>query len=164
MPTGRVSRPLIQYVMIEILPISSPADLDQAFAIRREVFVDEQHVSVEEEYDEFETGSTHFLAWIDGVPGGTARWRRTSNGVKLERFAVLKAYRGQGVGKALVQAVLNDVFSQQPEPIERIYLHAQVSAMPLYAGFGFVPVGPRFEEAAIEHQKMVLPGSAYSTQ
>lgn len=150
--------------MIDVLPISSPADLDLAFAIRREVFVQEQHVSSEEEYDEFETSSTHFLARIDNVPCGTARWRRTSNGVKLERFAVLKAYRGKGVGKALVQVLLNDVFSQQPEPIERIYLNAQLTAMPLYAGFGFVPVGPQFVEAGIQHRKMVLPGSSYSTQ
>lgn len=148
--------------MIHVLPIASPADLETAFAIRRQVFVDEQQVSPDEEYDEFESSSTHFLARADGIPCGTARWRRTSNGVKLERFAVLKAFRGQGVGKALVGAVLDDVFSQQPEPIERIYLHAQLTAMPLYASFGFVPVGAQFEEAGIQHYKMVLPGSAFS--
>ena len=150
--------------MITVLPISNSTDLEAAFAIRRAVFVEEQQVRAEEEYDEFETTSTHFLACADGVPCGTARWRRTSNGVKLERFAVLSAFRGQGVGKALVRAVLDDVFSQQPEPIESIYLHAQVTAMPLYAGFGFVPVGPMFEEAGIQHYKMVLPGAAYSKQ
>ncbi|UFH52374.1 GNAT family N-acetyltransferase [Spirosoma sp. KNUC1025] len=150
--------------MITVLPISSSTDLDAAFSIRRQVFVDEQHVDDREEYDEFETTSTHFLAKVDGAPAGTARWRRTSNGVKLERFAVLAPFRGKGVGKALVRAVLDDVFSQQPEPIERIYLHAQVPAMPLYASFGFVPVGPMFEEAGIQHYKMVLPGSAYSTE
>lgn len=148
--------------MISVLPISNPIDLESAFAIRREVFVDEQHVSAEEEYDEFEDISTHFLARADGTPCGTARWRRTSNGVKLERFAVLKTFRGRGVGRALVKAVLDDVFSQQPEPIERIYLHAQVSAIPLYASFGFVSIGPMFEEAGIQHYKMVLPGSAYA--
>lgn len=150
--------------MITVLPISSPVDLEAAFAIRRQVFVEEQRVSAREEYDEFEDSSTHFLARADGTPCGTARWRRTSNGVKLERFAVLAACRGQGVGKALVRAVLDDVFSQQPEPIERIYLHAQVTAMPLYASFGFVPVGPMFEEAGIQHYKMVLPGSAYAKE
>ncbi|AUD07301.1 GNAT family N-acetyltransferase [Spirosoma pollinicola] len=150
--------------MIDVLPISNPADLEAAFAIRQNVFVDEQHVDAREEYDEFEETSTHFLARADGTPCGTARWRRTSNGVKLERFAVLADFRGQGVGKALVKAVLDDVFSQQPEPIERIYLHAQVTAMPLYAGFGFIPVGPMFEEAGIQHYKMVLPGSAYSKE
>ena len=150
--------------MITVLPISNPVDLDAAFAIRREVFVDEQHVDAREEYDEYEDSSTHFLARADGTPCGTARWRRTSNGVKLERFAVLKAFRGQGVGKALVRAVLDDVFSQQPEPIERIYLHAQVTAMPLYASYGFISVGPMFEEAGIQHYKMVLPGSAYAKE
>ncbi|GAB3767560.1 GNAT family N-acetyltransferase [Spirosoma horti] len=150
--------------MINVLPISTSADLQTAFAIRHNVFVEEQHVDAREEYDEFEESSTHFLARADGTPCGTARWRRTSNGVKLERFAVLADFRGQGVGKALVKAVLDDVFSQQPEPIERIYLHAQVTAMPLYAGFGFVPVGPMFEEAGIRHYKMVLPGSAYAKE
>lgn len=155
---------LIPTAMINVLPISSPEDLEAAFVIRRMVFVDEQQVSPEEEYDEHEPSSRHFLARADGVPCGTARWRQTSYGIKMERFAVLKEYRGQGVGKALVQAVLDDVFSQQPEPIERIYLHAQVKAMPLYAGFGFVPVGSMFEEAGIQHYKMVLPGAAYSKQ
>ncbi|GAB3996567.1 GNAT family N-acetyltransferase [Spirosoma daeguense] len=150
--------------MIDVLPISNPDDLEQAFAIRRKVFVEEQRVSAREEYDEFEETSRHFLARANGEPCGTARWRRTSEGVKLERFAVLSGCRGKGVGKALVQAVLDDVFSQQPEPIERIYLHAQVTAMPLYAGFGFVPVGSMFEEANIQHFKMVLPGSAYKTE
>lgn len=150
--------------MINVLPISTPADLETAFTIRRKVFVEEQHVSAEEEYDEFETSSTHFLAFSEGIPCGTARWRRTSNGVKLERFAVLATFRGKGVGKALVKAVLDDVFGQQPEPIERIYLHAQVTAMPLYVGFGFVAVGPMFEEAGIQHYKMVLPGSAYAKE
>jgi len=150
--------------MISVLPISNPSDLESAFAIRRQVFVEEQHVSAREEYDEFEDTSTHFLARVEGTPCGTARWRRTSNGVKLERFAVLAAFRGKGVGNALVKAVLEDVFNQQPEPIERIYLHAQVTAMPLYAGFGFVAVGPMFEEAGIQHYKMVLPGSAFNRE
>lgn len=150
--------------MINVLPISSPEDLDIAFTIRRKVFVDEQQVPAEEEYDEYEVSSQHFLARADGIPCGTARWRRTSNGIKMERFAVLEEYRSKGVGKALVSAVLNDIFSQQPEPIESIYLHAQVSAMPLYTSFGFIAVGPMFEEAGIKHYKMVLPGSAYSKQ
>ncbi|MCY7359614.1 MAG: GNAT family N-acetyltransferase [Rudanella sp.] len=153
--------------MIYVQPIASPTDLNEAFAIRRDVFVDEQHVPTEEEYDEFETISRHFLAHYAGkkgasIPCGTARWRRTSKGIKLERFAVRKNFRGKGVGKALVKAVLDDVFSLQPEPIESIYLHAQVSAMPLYESFGFKAVGAMFEECAIQHYKMVLPGSAYS--
>lgn len=150
--------------MITVSPISNSSDLETAFAIRRKVFVEEQQVDAREEYDEFEDVSTHFLAYLDDAPCGTARWRRTSNGIKLERFAVLADFRGHGVGKALVRAVLDDVFNQQPEPIERIYLHAQLTAMPLYASFGFVAVGPMFVEAGIQHYKMVLPGAAYVTE
>ncbi|QJD79788.1 GNAT family N-acetyltransferase [Spirosoma rhododendri] len=150
--------------MITVLPITDPADLDAAFLIRRRVFVEEQNVPAEDEYDEFETTSLHFLARVDGAPAGTARWRRTSKGVKMERFAVLSEFRGAGVGKALVQTVLDSVFSQLPEPVESIYLHAQVTAMPLYAGFGFVPTGPQFDECGITHYKMILPASAYPKQ
>lgn len=156
--------------MTTVLPITSPTDLETAFAIRRAVFVLEQNVDADEEY-EYEEESHHFLARIAAgssplMPSGTARWRRTETGIKLERFAVLSQFRGQGVGKALVQAVLADVFSQQPQrrtanPVESIYLHAQVSAMPLYAGFGFIPVGSMFTEAGIPHYKMVLPESAH---
>lgn len=143
--------------MITASTIHAKVDLETAFAIRREVFVDEQNVPVEDEFDEFEATSHHFLALLDGQPVGAARWRRTSKGVKLERFAVTKPARNKGVGKVLVQTVLSDVFAQQPEPIESIYLHAQVAAMPLYASFGFVPVGPQFDECGIQHMKMVLP-------
>lgn len=150
--------------MLTVFPVTDSADLDAAYAIRRRVFVEEQHVPAEDEYDEFETTSKHFLARVDGVPAGTARWRRTSNGVKMERFAVLSEFRGAGVGKALVRTVLDSVFSQLPEPIESIYLHAQLTAMPLYAGFGFVPTGPQFDECGILHYKMILPASAYPKQ
>jgi predicted GNAT family N-acyltransferase len=136
--------------------ISSPADLEHAFAIRREVFVDEQNVAAEDEYDEFETTSRHFLACVDKQPAGTARWRRTTNGTKLERFAVRATFRRSGVGKALVQAVLSDVFTQTPAPVGEIYLNAQLTAIPLYAGFGFVAVGPEFDECGIMHRKMTL--------
>ena len=144
--------------MIHVVPIREASELETAFAIRRAVFVEEQHVPADDEYDEFETSSQHVLAYLDGTPVGTARWRRTANGIKLERFAVLAPGRGRGVGKALVQAVLDEVREQQPEPTESIYLHAQLAAMPLYAGFGFVAVGAMFDECGIHHYKMVLPG------
>ncbi len=122
-------------------------------AIRDVVFVEEQAVSPEEEYDEFENTSRHFLALLDGVPAGTARWRRTENGIKLERFAVKKEFRGFGVGKALVDAVLSDV-NPGANAGTRIYLHAQLHAIPFYAGSGFEAFGEEFIEADIRHRKM----------
>jgi predicted GNAT family N-acyltransferase len=75
--------------------ITTEEGLKAAFQIRELVFVVEQEVDASEEYDEFEDTSIHFLAKLDGAPVGTARWRFTQNGVKMERFAVLQEARGQ---------------------------------------------------------------------
>jgi predicted GNAT family N-acyltransferase len=129
---------------------TDPSDLENVFAIRREVFVGEQNCPPELEW-EHEEESNHFLATVDGVPAGASRWRKTDKGYKLERFAVLKNFRGKGVGQALVQAVLNDL----PNDADYIYLHAQVDAVTLYERFGFEKTGPEFEEAGIRHYKMI---------
>jgi predicted GNAT family N-acyltransferase len=142
--------------VITVKHITSPEDFKKAFAIREKVFVEEQQVPAEEEYDEFEDNSRHFLALADGVPCGTARWRYTDKGVKLERFAVLAEYRSQKVGSALVQAVINDIQKEEQSKGKTLYLHAQLTAMPLYSKFGFQPIGDMFEECNIKHYKMVL--------
>src|SRR5690606_3127090 len=91
-------------------------ELEQVFAIRRKVFVEEQHCPPELEW-EFEDESTHFLAIYAGIPAAAARWRETPQGYKLERFAVLKEFRGLGLGQALVRAVLDDL----PADADHIY-------------------------------------------
>lgn len=143
-------------MMPTVEKITTEEGLQAAFQIRELVFVVEQEVDAEEEYDEFETTSIHFLAVLEGAPVGTARWRFTSNGVKMERFAVLKEARGQGVGQALVAAVLKDIEMHPDGKGKKRYLHAQIHAMPLYAKFGFQQVGEQFEECAILHYKMEL--------
>jgi predicted GNAT family N-acyltransferase len=135
---------------IKVSKVTDPAELEKVFAIRREVFVGEQNCPPELEW-EFEEESNHFLATVDGEPAGASRWRKTENGYKLERFAVLGKFRGFGVGQALVKAVLADL----PKDADYIYLNAQIQAMPLYAKFGFEKTGPEFEEAGIRHYKMV---------
>lgn len=136
---------------IKVRKADHPDDLDAVFAIRRKVFVDEQKCPPELEW-EFEEESQHFLATIANVPAGASRWRRTEKGIKLERFAVIKEYRGSGVGQALVKAVVEDI----PKEEKYLYLHAQVPAMGLYTRFGFRAEGKEFEEAGIRHYKMVL--------
>ncbi|WP_214070189.1 GNAT family N-acetyltransferase [Mucilaginibacter sp. dw_454] len=135
---------------IVVQKVSDQPNLDKVFAIRREVFVGEQNCPPELEW-EHEDESTHFLATVDGEPAGASRWRKTDNGYKLERFAVLQKFRGQGVAQELVRTVLADL----PADAEYIYLNAQILAMGLYAKFGFVAEGPQFEEAGIQHFKMV---------
>ncbi|MES3017130.1 MAG: GNAT family N-acetyltransferase [Bacteroidota bacterium] len=135
---------------VEVNEVTDQADLETVFAIRRKVFVDEQNCPPELEW-EFEDESTHFLGTVNDIPAGAARWRETEKGFKLERFAVLPEFRGSGMGKALVGKVLESL----PESATYIYLNAQLTAIGLYEKFGFVKEGPQFEEAGIQHFKMV---------
>ncbi len=136
---------------ISVKKVDNEQLLEEVFGIRKLVFVVEQQVDEREEY-EFEEESLHFIATCEGKNVGTARWRKTEKGIKLERFAVLSDYRSSGVGSALVKAVIADI----PEEYKYLYLHAQLTAMGLYAKFGFKEKGPMFEEAGIQHYKMVL--------
>jgi predicted GNAT family N-acyltransferase len=136
---------------IEVKPISKPADLEKAFAIRHEVFVIGQNCPAELERAN-EEEAHHFLVTVDDEPAGASRWRKTADGYKLERFAVLSKFRGFGVGQALVRAVLEDL----PADAEYVYLNSQTPAVGLYERFGFEKVGPEFEEAGMMHYKMVL--------
>ncbi len=141
---------------ISVHKVLNKEQLDKVFQIREEVFVIEQEVDPAEEYDEFENTSTHFLAMLNGYFAGTARWRFTDKGVKLERFAVIKSMRGKGVGQALVKAVLDDIADHPKSKGKKCYMHAQLDAVPLYAKFGFEQVGEMFEECGILHYKMEL--------
>ncbi|MBB6109470.1 GNAT family N-acetyltransferase [Mucilaginibacter lappiensis] len=135
---------------LEVRKVTEQTELDKVFAVRREVFVVEQNCPPELEW-EFEDESTHFLATINGEPAGACRWRKTDKGYKLERFAVLKKFRGHGIGQALVKTVLDDL----PADAEYVYMHAQTQAVSLYERFSFEKTGPEFEEAGIWHYKMI---------
>ena len=128
----------------------SPESMEAIFEVRRTVFVIEQSVSEEEEYDEFESSSTHLFATCDNLVVGTCRFRNTSQGTKLERFAVLKAYRNQSVGASILRAALAAVDRNRA-----IYLHAQVQVVEFYKKYGFSKIGNQFEEAGIQHFKMI---------
>ena len=142
-------------VSLKVIKVRTESDLEIAQSIRYEVFVVGQQVPAEEEIDSFESQSHHFLAFYNSVPVGAARWRFTSNGIKLERFAVLEKYRGLGIGSALVEAVLQDIGKHSEASGKLMYLHSQLSAMRLYSNFGFKKVGEIFQECEIDHYKMI---------
>jgi predicted GNAT family N-acyltransferase len=136
-------------MQISINKIKNEEEQKTVWAIRHEVFVIGQNCPEELEW-EHEEESTHYLALLDGEPVGTARWRETEKGIKLERFAVLAVARNKGIGSALVQALTQELGTTG----KLLYLHAQLEAAPLYAKFGFKPKGENFWEAGIEHVKM----------
>lgn len=143
-------------MQITVKKIETEEELQQAFDIRKEVFVKEQNVPEDEEYDEFEKSSTHFLAESEeGFAYGTARWRETNEGIKVERFAVLQGARRKGVGMGLMEAVLEDIEQADDTRGKKIYLHAQLDAVPMYKRFGFEEEGDIFDECGIDHYRMV---------
>ncbi len=142
--------PEINQMKIRVKRIHSADDLAMAHEIRTAVFIHEQHVPPEIEMDEYEGSATHILVYGDDQPLGTARWRVTPQGVKLERFAVLKNYRSLGAGRALVQYCLRENAGAM------IYLNAQVDVIGFYRQFGFEEIGDEFEEAGIRHKQMIL--------
>jgi predicted GNAT family N-acyltransferase len=140
--------------MIVSKRITGEQELQAAYDVRRKVFVEEQQVPEEEEYDAYDETANHYLASYRGVPCGAARWRETGSGIKLERFAVLAPYRNKAVGSSILQKVLQDVTAEHT-PVT-IYLHAQLKAVPFYERHGFSKVGDIFTECDIQHYKMLM--------
>ena len=122
-----------------------------ALNIRREVFIKGLNIPEHLEIDSNEESSKYILAKVDGKSVGTARWRKTDEGMKLERFAVLNDYRSIGIGTMMTKFILNQLKNSK-----LIYLNAQESAISFYEKMGFKPIGPRFKEVNIEHQKMIF--------
>lgn len=139
---------------------SDRAHIQLSNNIRKAVFIEEQSVPAEIEY-EYEEEGHYYLLFHDQIPIATARWRETQGGIKLERFALLKEFRNRGLGSILLEEVLADV-----KPLGKvIYLHSQVTAVNYYKRAGFVASGDLFSEADIEHIRMdYQPGSAISSE
>jgi predicted GNAT family N-acyltransferase len=121
----------------------------QALAIREQVFIDEQQVERALEVEN-EAAAHYYLLLFDELPIATGRWRKTSRGIKLERFAVLPKYRNQHYGTVLLQHILKQLDSRP----EELYLHAQLKAIPYYERQGFCKQGDMFTEANIRHYLM----------
>ena len=125
-------------------------DADAIRKIRTEVFVVEQKVPIELEMDGADPISRHVLAMDpDGSPVGTARLLTTG---QIGRIAVLKAWRGRGIGSRLVKSLIT---LAQREHTRLVYLHSQVQAVPFYEHLGFRDTGaPPFDDAGIPHVHM----------
>ncbi len=127
----------------EALPLARP--------VREKVFVEEQQVPRELEWDEWDERSDHAVACdAQGHAIGTAR---LAPGGKLGRMAVLREWRGLGVGAALLEALLGRA---RHGSLARVTLHAQTHAAGFYRRFGFSERGGEFLEAGIPHLEMSL--------
>ena len=136
---------------VRVRQVSSKKEVAQAFAIRMRVFVTEQGVPAEIELDRDDAQAIHFLALISDRAVGTARVVFHRGGAKIGRMAVLKSYRGRGVGTKLLERA---IAASKRKRARRIYLHAQVGVIGFYQSAGFRASGPVFAEAGIPHRKM----------
>jgi|SRR5262245_57736311 len=127
----------------EALPLARP--------VRKVVFIDEQKVPLDLEWDEWDEASDHAIAFDSASnPIGTARLLPDG---RIGRMAVLKGWRGKGVGAALLDAMLSCARGRR---MARALLHAQVQAAGFYRRFGFSERGAVFLEAGIPHVEMIL--------
>jgi YbgC/YbaW family acyl-CoA thioester hydrolase len=126
----------------------------EAQAIRTAVFVDEQKIPADLEWDAADAGAVHAVACNRfGLALGTGRLLQHVPGVaKIGRMAVSQALRGSGVGRAVLDALMAQA---RVRGDREVLLHAQASAASFYARAGFSPRGQMFEEAGIPHIEMV---------
>ena len=139
----------------------SASTVEDGFTVRRDVFIREQGVDEAEEMDGRDDEATHFVAYDDGDPVGTARVRTPEPGVgKVERVAVLADYRQSGVGRSIMDRVEEWA---RGRGLETLKLHAQTRVEAFYEKLGYETTSDVFQEAGIDHVAMVKdlddPGS-----
>lgn len=123
--------------------------------VRRRVFIEEQHVPEELEWDEYDATCHHILVCDDNnTPIATGRIKPDGH---IGRIAVLKSWRNQGIGSAVLTALLEYATTHD---MRKVYLHAQTTAISFYEKHGFVVWSDEFMDAGIPHktmQKIITP-------
>jgi predicted GNAT family N-acyltransferase len=135
-----------------VRPVNWLATRDKLAAVRRAVFVIEQNVPEELEWDQDDERAYHVLATAaeDGAPIGTGRLKLDCH---IGRMAVVQQWRRRGVGSAILRTLVE---LAAKEGCAMVRLHAQTHAMSFYEVHGFTAYGPQFDEAGIAHRKMEL--------
>jgi predicted GNAT family N-acyltransferase len=132
-----------------VAPADWPGDAAAIRAIREQVFVREQGVPADLEWDGLDVDCAHLLAYdMQGNAIGTARMQADGH---IGRMAVLPEWRGRGVGSALLLMLIDLAATHE---LEEVFLDAQVSAADFYHRHGFIASGGEFSTAGIPHLRM----------
>ena len=127
--------------------------LSQLKNIREKVFIQEQKVTPQLEWDGMDEKAIHFLVFNDKAAIGCARAIVIKDHMQLGRMAVLKEYRGQGIGGALIEKAMTIAKLNQ---LSVIYISAQCHAIDFYKKFGFEVKSDIYLDAEIPHRDMTL--------
>ena len=137
--------------MITVRPTLDQSEVAAALALREDVFVGEQGVTLDEERDGLDADALHLVVLDDGVVVGTCRLLFEGTTVKLGRMAVARTRRGLGLARALLSEAEAQARARRAR---RIVLAAQLSAQALYDRAGYGAYGDVFLDAGIEHVMM----------
>ncbi|AAM05829.1 TPA: GNAT family N-acetyltransferase [Methanosarcina acetivorans] len=127
-------------------------ELEDAFYVRREVFIKEQNISEAEELDEADLSSRHIVVYASDRPVATGRFFSNEKTWLIGRISVLKECRGKQIGKLVVEKLLEKAVELEAGAV---HIHAQTHAVSFYEKFGFVAYRETFLEANIEHISMI---------
>ena len=145
---------------MNITRITTEEDLQKAFEIRKAVFVEEQQVAEEDEFDKFDVldeSCPHILMNDQQQSIATARFRVVDGIGKLERICVLPSHRGLGLGKIIVQE-LEDIAAEKG--VIKLKLHGQTHAEEFYEKLGYKTTSDIFMEDGIPHTPMLRAADA----
>lgn len=131
--------------------VETEKELQDAFSVRKQVFIEEQNVPEEEEIDQYEDSSIHFVLYDGDGPQGAGRLREVEGIGKVERICVMKPLRGKGAGNLLMKKV-EEVAGEKG--IKMLKLNAQTHAIPFYEKLGYEVVSEVFMDAGIPHKTM----------
>ena len=142
----------------QIAQIKDQTDLNYVLAIRAIVFIDEQHCPFDEEFDSYDMLDSeeviHYIVKQNNKPVATARIIFHDHQAKIGRIAVLKAFRGKGLGTYFMEQMINTL---KTNGYTHISINAQEHLQSFYEKFGFVQNSETFDEAGIPHIQMFLP-------
>lgn len=124
--------------------------------IRKLVFISEQNISEQDEWDDQDAISQHFVVYDQNQPIATARLLANNS---VGRVAVLKAYRGQGIGRLIMLEIIAYAQAQKRPSLQ---LSSQVHAVSFYEKLGFSIQGDEYDECGIPHIEMVMPIGLHS--
>ena len=132
--------------------MKTSSEREDAFSVRRIVFVEEQGVPLSLELDELDETADHFVVYTENTPIGAGRIREIDSGIgKVERVCILPEFRGKHLGKLIMQALENHAAYKG---LEKIVLNAQTYAIPFYEKIGYIITSPEFMDADIPHRTM----------
>ncbi|SES26110.1 Predicted N-acyltransferase, GNAT family [Gracilibacillus ureilyticus] len=136
---------------MKIKIVENEQQLQDAYTVRCEVFVEEQGVPEELEIDDLENEAIHFAGYDDEKPVAASRMRLVDGYGKMERICILKDYRGKSYGKELL------LFMEQvakEKGIDKSKLNAQTQAEAFYQKLGYTTISGEFMDAGIPHITM----------